>query len=85
MSLNESPQPLQTTQGANPVKPSKLIRLPAVEAITALKKSTLYAKVKDKTFPAPVRLSARAVAWREEDVFRWCSERTTTGGSNGNS
>lgn len=63
-----------------PSKPGNLIRLPNVEAKTGLKKSTIYAGVKAKTFPASVRLSARAVAWREDDVDRWIDARVTTGG-----
>lgn len=91
MRLNEPPQPVQATHGATPTprdggvtvtpaKPGKLLRLPAVEERTGLKKSTIYAGVKARTFPAPVRLSARAVAFREEEIDRWISERVTTGG-----
>lgn len=91
MSLNGKFQPVQTTHGASPAlhdggvtvtpaKPGKLLRLPAVEERTGLKKSTIYAGVKAKTFPAPVRLSARAVAFREEDIDRWISGRITTAG-----
>ena len=65
------------THGESPAAAVKFVRLPVVEAITGLKKSTIYAKVKDKTFPAPYRLSARAVAWREDLIFRWCAERVT--------
>lgn len=62
---------------ARQAKPGKLLRLFAVEDRTALKKSSVYAGVKAGTFPPPVRLSARAVAWREEEIDRWVSERTT--------
>lgn len=81
MNPNALPQPVQLTHGTTPTKPGNLLRLPAVEARTSLKKSTLYAATKAGTFPAPVRLSARAVAWRETDIDRWINERTTaTGG-----
>lgn len=60
-------------------KPGKLLRLPAVEERTGFKKSSVYAGVKAGTFPAPVRLSARAVGWREEDLDKWVSERVSTG------
>ena len=91
MSLNELPNFAQPTHCASPAtpdaratvapaKPGKLLRLPAVEELTGLKKSTIYAGVNARTFPAPVRLSARAVAWREEAVFSWVLERTTTTG-----
>ena len=77
--LNQQPQPVQAMHGATP-KPGNLIRLPHVETKTGLKKSTIYAGVKEKTFPSPVRLSARAVAWREDDIDQWINARVTTGG-----
>lgn len=81
-------QPVQSTHGApdgrvtvTPARPGKLIRLPLVEDRTGLGKSSIYAGVKNRTFPAPVRLSARAVAWRESDVDQWIAERTTARGA----
>ena len=91
MNLNEQqPQPVQAPHGASPQphadgepltpkKPGKLYRLPAVEERTGFKKSSVYAGVKAGTFPAPVRLSARAVGWREEDLDKWVSERVKVG------
>lgn len=61
-------------------KPGKYLRLPQVEELTALKKSSIYAGVKSGTFPAPVRLSARAVAWRERDLAFWQEQREQAGG-----
>lgn len=61
-------------------KPEKYARLPRVEELTALKKSSIYAGVKAGTFPAPVRLSARAVAWREADIAAWQAQREQAGG-----
>ena len=90
MNPSELPQPVQITQGLSlepfdgrvnltPAKPGKLQRLPLVEERTGFKKSSIYAGMKAGTFPAHVRISARAVAWREEDIDRWINERTTTG------
>jgi predicted DNA-binding transcriptional regulator AlpA len=39
------------------------LRLPEVKAITGLSKTSLYALIRDRSFPAPVRLGPRAVAW----------------------
>jgi prophage regulatory protein len=89
MRTNEPSKPVQATHGASPAthdarvtitaaKPGKLLRLPSVEDLTGLRKSTIYAGVNANTFPAPVRLSARAVAWREDEICRWILERTTT-------
>lgn len=91
MNHSKSPQPVQTLHGAPPPplgggatfapqKPGKLLRLPCVMNITALGKSSIYAAVKAGNFPAPVRLSARAVAWRENSVYDWIAGRVTTKG-----
>ncbi len=61
--------------GAEATQAVKLIRLPAVMNLTTLGKSSIYNKVKEGDFPAPVRLSTRAVAWRCEDVEEWVSSR----------
>lgn len=63
-------------------QPGKLIRLPAVESHTGLKRSSIYKAMRERTFPASVRLSARAVAWRESEVLAWCADRAKTGGAN---
>ena len=74
------PQPYEGRATITPAKPGRLLRLPAVMERCALGRSSIYAGVKAGTFVAPVRLSARAVGWREEDIDRWVSERVTTGG-----
>jgi prophage regulatory protein len=51
------------------------LRLPEVKALTGLSKSSLYALIKEKSFPAPVRLGARAVAWVRSEVRQWAAER----------
>jgi prophage regulatory protein len=49
----------------------KLYRLPEVEQITGLKRAAIYAHIKEGTFPAPVRITGHAVAWRHADLQRW--------------
>jgi len=61
-----------------PARPGKLLRLPRVQDLTGFGKSSIYSGVKAGTFPAPVRLSARAVGWRESDIFQWIESRTET-------
>lgn len=89
MCSNESHIAVQTQHGENPtsagaditvspVKPGKLLRLPAVMDRCGLGRSSIYAGVKAGTFPAPVRLSARAVGFFENSIDRWISERTAT-------
>ena len=91
MNPNGKSQPVQALHGAipqpydgrvtvTPARPSRLLRLPAVMERCALGRSSIYAGVKNGTFVTPVRLSARAVGWREDEIDRWVAERVTTGG-----
>lgn len=91
MNPNESPEPEQIPHGpspqpqddrltATPAKPAKLIRLPAVMERCGLGRSSIYAGVKVGTFVAPVRLSSRAVGWREDEIDRWIAERIKAAG-----
>ncbi len=52
-----------------------LLRLPTVIQATGLGRSTIYKLVAEEKFPAPVRLTSRAVAWRRGDIEQWTSER----------
>ena len=54
----------------------RMLRLPSVLNLTALSRASIYAGVKAGTFPAPVKLSVRAVAWRQADLSRWLASRT---------
>ena len=51
--------------------PSRILRLPAVVALTGLSRSTLYGKIAEGNFPRQVSLGARAVGWRENDINSW--------------
>lgn len=55
--------------------PEKLLRLPAVMAIVGLAKSSIYEGVKNGTFPAPIKLSRRAVCRPESHIAAWVDER----------
>lgn len=45
-----------------------LLRLPAVLSTFPVSRSAWFAGVKDGRYPKPVRLSARAVAWKASDI-----------------
>ena len=51
------------------------LRLPEVKAITGLSKTSIYELIREKSFPAPVRLGPRAVAWVRSEVRQWALER----------
>lgn len=57
----------------------RLLRLPLVLRTTGLGRSTLYKMIADHTFPAPVKVTKRAVAWRDDDVRRWTLARPSAG------
>ena len=56
---------------------SRLVRRPEVEAMTGLPKSTLYDYLQAGTFPPPVKLSARSVAWHLSAVQAWIDSRVS--------
>ena len=58
-----------------------ILRRKQVEARTGLSRSTLYARIKAGTFPAPVSLGPRAVGWIASDEQRWVSDRIDAGWS----
>ena len=73
MKRNSIPDPSEATESLEP-----FLRLPAVLKITGLSRSTLYRMVAEHTFPAPVKLSRRAVAWRQHPVRQWAIGRPST-------
>lgn len=56
-----------------------LMRLPDVMAKTGLRRSTLYAMIRKGTFPAPVSLGDRAVAWPRSLVQAFVDARILAG------
>jgi prophage regulatory protein len=54
--------------------PIKLFRLAAVISIVGLSKATIYKKIKEGSFPAPVKLSAKASGWRSTDLENWINQ-----------
>jgi prophage regulatory protein len=54
---------------------NQILKLPAVMQLTALSRSSLYALAKLGKFPAPIKLSERAVGWSAAEVNAWLAER----------
>jgi len=62
----------------------RLLRRSQVEARTGLSRSSLYRKMRDGSFPEPLKISARAVRWPESEVAAWLASRPrATGESSG--
>ena len=50
---------------------TSLLRLPQVRERVGLSRSTIYARVANGTFPAPIHIGGNAVAWVDSDVDDW--------------
>ncbi len=54
---------------------SRIIRLPEVCQIVGLARSTVLRLESTGAFPPKLRLSERAIGWREADVRSWVESR----------
>lgn len=54
-----------------------LLNVKTVMDTTGISRSTIHAKVKDGTFPAPIKLSARCVRWHSEAIRQWIDALAT--------
>jgi prophage regulatory protein len=57
----------------------RLLRRSEVEAMTGRGRSAIYAGIAAGTFPKPVKIGARAVAWPESKIMAWIQERIQGG------
>lgn len=46
-----------------------------VERVTTLARSTIYKFIDEGTFPKPIRISGRRVAWVESEIQAWIDDR----------
>ena len=53
----------------------RFLRLPQVTDRTGYKKTKIYEMISDESFPVPVQLGSRAVAWIESEVEAWMQKR----------
>ncbi|MDP1657745.1 MAG: AlpA family phage regulatory protein [Methylotenera sp.] len=53
-----------------------LIRLPIVIALTGRKRSSIYNDISLNTFPRPVKIGARAVAFQLGEIREWINQKT---------
>ena len=58
-----------------PPRLQRHLRRSAVEDLTGLSRSALYDLMKKGLFPRAVKLTAKAVAWREDDIANWLNSR----------
>lgn len=53
-----------------------ILRRPQVEIEVGLKRSTIYQRMQEGTFPRPIRLGERAVGWRASDIEQFLEDPT---------
>jgi prophage regulatory protein len=53
----------------------KFIKLPTVMDLTGYRRTSIFDKVAEGSFPAPVKLGPRAVAWVSEEIESWMDAR----------
>ncbi|WP_321907919.1 helix-turn-helix transcriptional regulator [Paraburkholderia sp. J11-2] len=51
-----------------------ILRRGQVEREVGLKRSTIYQRMQEGTFPRPIRLGERAVGWRASDIERFLED-----------
>ncbi|AEB85663.1 MULTISPECIES: helix-turn-helix transcriptional regulator [Comamonadaceae] len=78
---------MQVTSTTSPAAPAGLqaqrprlpdtgfVRQKLLLSFVPFSKSTLWRRVNEGVFPAPIRLSVGITAWRVEDVRRWIAEQ----------
>jgi prophage regulatory protein len=54
---------------------SQLLRLPEVQKLSGLSRSSIYRLEGEGAFPKRVRLSERATAWRSDELLAWLNAR----------
>jgi prophage regulatory protein len=53
----------------------RFLRRPEVEDVTGLPRSSIYEGMAAGTFPKPVLIGAKAVAWLEAEIIDWQKKR----------
>jgi prophage regulatory protein len=64
-----------TKENAKSAEEVIFLRLPEVKAVTGLSKTTLYSLIREHSFPAPVSLGPRVVAWVKSEIKQWATDR----------
>ena len=54
---------------------ARILRRREVERLTLLSKASIYRQMQMGTFPMPVKLGPRSVAWVAEEIHEWIASR----------
>lgn len=75
----------KTTEQSCSAITQRIIRLPDIEQMIGLKRSSIYNKINPKsahydlTFPKPIKLGARSIGWVESSIQEWIKLRRELG------
>lgn len=72
---NKPPSKSATTTQQD--RPTRLVRFPEVKDRVGLSRSSIYARIAEGTFPRPIRLGAKSVAWAESTIDSWIAKILT--------
>ncbi|MFC0035779.1 helix-turn-helix transcriptional regulator [Cardiobacterium valvarum] len=81
--MNEPPSPSFATQESE----ARLLRIDEVSAIVGLKRTTIWHRCNpdspyyDASFPKPIRIGSRWIAWNSRDIQTWIAAITAQGHS----
>lgn len=53
----------------------RLLPFKRVLEVTSLSRATLYRKIGDGSFPAPLKIGRSRIAWRERDIVDWLARQ----------
>jgi len=56
---------------------TRLLRLPEVQRLTGMGRSTIWRRAGEGTFPKPVKLGPRTTAWVAAEVEGWAAAAMT--------
>src|ERR1022692_4755326 len=75
-----APIQMEASHSVLPSSPDDVsfLRLRDVKLVPGLSKSSLYALIRAESFPAPIRLGPRTVAWVRSEVKEWAVQRIST-------
>ncbi|RYH32416.1 MAG: AlpA family phage regulatory protein [Alcaligenaceae bacterium] len=71
---NDHALPPVPAQAEPPKVPPAFYRLRDVTRISALSRSTVYRRISEGRFPAPVHLGGRASAWSSAELQAWIND-----------
>jgi prophage regulatory protein len=72
-SVNTEPTRLLGPIAPPPIE--RLLRIASVMDVTSLSKASIYRKVADHSFPAPLKIGKSRVAWKQSAISEWMAKQ----------